>query len=500
VPDLHTAIRVAAALAFWVSAPRAGEALVVEASPPVRVTLSVYDQGFALVNELRRVTLARGENTVRFRHLPSGVDPATVSFIPLRGEAKLTVWEQQYGYDLAHVRRLMARYAGERVSVRAAGEVHEGTLLATGGAGEEDRVAPFTLQLEGGALVTFPSLEQVDEVTFPEAAAKAFVEPTLVWRLESAEEGPKNLRLSYKAEPLEWGAAYECLLKEGAASDAFLAGRAVIRNGSDGRYENARVKLVVTEGGRLPPLFPGRSSAERETERPGLRYTYGSHALQFEKLTAGSAVLHTYTLQRPLTLEAGETKHAELFTAHDIDLRRFYVYDGVRFERHQRPRRNNWDYGTEFDRTVDAHIEFENTADAGLGSDWPPGQFRLYEQDREGMVDLIGEEAFAGVKAGETGHVRLGPARGLEGAREQTGYVEVTPMHQYEESFEIRLMNHSEDEVEIRVVEHLYRWPEYEIVRADSEFTETGPQTIEFRPLVKPGGKRSIHYTVRYSW
>ena len=84
--------------------------------------------------------------------------------------------------------------------------------------------------------------------------------------------------------------------------------------------------------------------------------------------------------------------------------------------------------------------------------------------------------------------------------RARTGYTEVTPLHEYEESFEIRIENQSERATEVRVVEHLYRWPDYEIVRADTEYNETGPQTIEFRPLVKPGGKRSVHYTVRYSW
>ncbi len=42
------------------------------ASAPVRTTLSVYDRGFALVNELRRVTLTKGESIVRLTQLPAG--------------------------------------------------------------------------------------------------------------------------------------------------------------------------------------------------------------------------------------------------------------------------------------------------------------------------------------------------------------------------------------------------------------------------------------------
>ena len=58
----------------------------------------------------------------------------------------------------------------------------------------------------------------------------------------------------------------------------------------------------------------------------------------------------------------------------------------------------------------------------------------------------------------------------------------------------------SAEEVEIRVVEHLYRWPDYKVVKADMAYKELSPGIIEFRPLLKPGGRRSVHYTVRYSW
>ncbi len=73
-------------------------------------------------------------------------------------------------------------------------------------------------------------------------------------------------------------------------------------------------------------------------------------------------------------------------------------------------------------------------------------------------------------------------------------------MHEYEETFEIRLTNLGEEAALVRVVEHLYRGPEFEIVKADSEYTQTGPQTIEFRPELKPGARRALHYTVRYRW
>ena len=53
---------------------------------------------------------------------------------------------------------------------------------------------------------------------------------------------------------------------------------------------------------------------------------------------------------------------------------------------------------------------------------------------------------------------------------------------------------------EIRVVERLYRWPDFEIVKADFEYREIGPQTIEFRPVIKAGGSLTLRYTVRFRY
>ncbi len=250
----------------------------------------------------------------------------------------------------------------------------------------------------------------------------------------------------------------------------------------------------------MPPVLRRTHPSEVTPGASAQTYAYGETGPTLEHMAASSGVLKTYELPRPVTVRNGETTYVQLFSAEAVPVRRFYVYDGVRFDRFQRNRRNDWNYGTEFRRTVEMHIEFENETSQGMGQDLPPGLFRLYRRAGEEGLDLLGDDRFAGVAPDAAGHVLVGPARGLSGERERTGYSEVSPLHEYEESFEIRLVNDSDETAEVRVVEHLYRWPEYEIVRADTEYKETGDQTIEFRPLVKPGGKRSIHYTVRYAW
>lgn len=461
-----------------------------QASPPKGVTIAVYDTGFGLVSELRSATLAKGENLVKFVRLPPQLDPASISLLPVSG-GKFEVLEQQFRYDLGDLSSLLDRYLGKTIEVTTPGGARKGTLVS---ASSPPAGAPvLAISSADGAVTTLAGPDTPSEITFPDAARTAYLEPAVLLRVEAAQEGPLNLRLSYLVPGMSWDAAYEAILANDGR-EAYLVVRANVLNGSGAGFNDARVRLVATEKGSTAP-----ASGQPAGSAP-LRYSYGSPEPGFERTVASAGAVGNYELSRPLTLQRGETAHIQLFTVERLPVSRFYVYDGVRFDRFQRNRRNDWNYGTEFHRTVETRLQFSNTKDSGLGSGLPPGRFRLYEQSDNGAVELIGEDRLPAVAAGATANLLLGPARGVLGERERTGYSEITPLHEYEESFEIRLENNTSEEVEIRVVEHLYRWEEFEVVKADTDYTATGPQTIEFRPVLKPGGKRSVHYTVRYRW
>ena len=473
----------------------------VEASPPQKVTLTVYDNGKALVNELRQVNLSSGENLVIIRGVPTRLDPASASFTPVSGQTGMSVLEQQFAYDLGSADQLFSRYLGKDISVSAGSGKATGKLIgiprsADSAMGE----TPLVVQAEDGSAVVFLRPELLNGVTFPNAVKDAYLTPTLLWRTKTKVEGAQNLRLSFTCDGFKWWAGYEAVLAESGAEMSF-SGRVGLENKSGGAIENARVKLVLTEQGMIDADRLNATKARRKEQAPStLRYRYGDRWPTFEKAVASSAPQDVYELPRRLSLEAGQIKLTEIKQVSSMPVDRFFVYDGVKFDKYQRPRRNDWNYGTESHQTVETHLKFENVERFGLGIPLPPGLFRLYAQRDDGSLDLLGEDFMQSVKAGAPGNILLGPAKGLRGEREQVGYSEVTPLHDYEESFEIRLENHTEETVEIRVVEHLYRWAEYEVVKADLEYNEIEKQLIEFRPVLKPGGSRSIHYTVRYSW
>ncbi len=469
-----------------------------DATAPRGTTLSIYDSGFALVSELRTLTLAGTEERVVFKNLPSRLDAQSLSVEPVAGGKGFEVLEQRFEDDLAEPARLLQRYHNRPVQVRVADGMRQGRLSA-GWSGQPDAGALQLIQPDGG-LLSFPQWQAINEVTFPEAERNAFLEPTLIWQIRAPAEGPQNVRLNYLTDGLSWRAAYDLLLAEDGQT-VRLSSRVALRNQTGGAFREARVKLVLTEQGTVVAEEASVASrANDPTAAPPQRYPYGGREPRTELAVASLAAVETYEVPRPVNLGDGDEVQVQMVAVERLPVSRFYVYDGVRFDRFQRNRRNDWSYGTEYRTTVDTHLEFDNTAPNGLGQNLPPGRASLYQRGEGDLVDLVGRDYLLPVKQGGQGHLRLGPARGLRGERERTGYSEVKPLREYEESFEIRLSNDSDQTVVVRVVEHLYRWSDYEIVKSDLDYETTGPQTIEFQPELKPGGRRSIHYTVRYRW
>jgi len=472
----------------------------IEVAEPQDVSLTIYDTGTALVRERRRISVMEGENILHFQQLPAKLQPLSVSFSPPPHVTGITPVDQQFVYDLADADALVRAYVGRTINIVTADKTLTGKLLS--GAGvikQSDADAPFILEQEDGKLLLV-SRSDIQSIIFPDAD-QVYTWPTFIWRVEAREETMQNMRMNYSVQGMAWNAAYEVVLSDDQ-EEARFSGRFMLSNHSGGDFEEVQLRLVATEKGLASAgNWKGIDVVRDARKTPAsLRYVYGNENLTFSEWIGNLAPLFTYQLPSKMSLRNGVSKYVEFLTAEHVKVTRFFVFDGVKFDRFQRNRRNDWNYGTETHHVVESYLDFVNSSDNSLGMDLPPGLFRLYQQQTDGTIDWVGEDAIGVISVADKGEVRLGPARGLWGERERTGYGEIIPLHEYEESFEIRLENDSPHDVTIRVVEHLYRWNDFEIIRADTPYTQTGAQTIEFQPRLKSGGKRSVHYTVRYRW
>jgi hypothetical protein len=72
------------------------------------VSITVYNQGTALVKDRRTFTFAAGENQINFTDVASTIDATSVNFKSLT-DPETYVIEQNYAYDLVDTSALLAR-------------------------------------------------------------------------------------------------------------------------------------------------------------------------------------------------------------------------------------------------------------------------------------------------------------------------------------------------------------------------------------------------------
>jgi len=470
-------------VAFGVTGAYAQDDTEEQPSEEPTVSVTVYNQGTALVRDRRSFTLEEGENTVNFTDVASSIDATSVSFVSLTDPNGTIVLEQNYVYDLVNSSALLSRYIDQEITVTTADDtVFTGTLLS----GNSDII----LQSDGGVVIIRP--DDVRDIQFPALPEGLITRPTLRWLVFSSLGGEQDVELTYLTGGMNWSADYNLLLNtDNTAVD--VNGWVTLNNTSGTSYANAQLKLIAGDVNRAP--------------QPQEIYFAEDQALQGRAAVPEAAVeqreffeYQLYEVGRLVTIGNNETKQVEFVTGTDVPATTYFVYDGNEpFYGYYGPitDQGNGFYGI---TDVQSWLEFTTDEESGLGADLPAGRIRVYQEDVDGAALLIGEDRIDHTPEGETVDLYLGNAFDLVGERTQVDF-ELISRNVLRETVEIRLRNRKDDEtVQIRVPERLLRWSNWEIQNASADYTQLDSATIEFRVDVPPGEETVITYTVQYSW
>ncbi|MCC6616530.1 MAG: DUF4139 domain-containing protein [Anaerolineae bacterium] len=446
------------------------------------VSLTVYNQGTALVRDRRTFALDSGLNTVDFTDVASSIDATSVNFTSLTDPQGTVVLEQNYIYDLVDSSALLNRYLDQNIEiVTTDGTVYEGQLLS--GRGE------LIIRAEDGQVFVV-RMNEVRDIRFPDLPGGLITRPTLRWLLESATGGDQQVELTYLTGGVSWTADYNLLLATDNQS-LDLNGWITLSNTSGTAYRDAQVKLVAGDVNRVPQPQVRSDMVMEAMAAPAPTQAVEQREFYEYQL---------YEIARPVTVGNNETKQVEFVNGANVAANTFFVYEGGGpFYGYYGPISDQY-YGQMGITDVQNYLEFSTGEDSGLDADLPAGRVRVYQEDVDGAALLIGENSIDHTPSGENIQIYLGNAFDLVGERTQTNF-QIISRNVVEETFEIRLRNRKDaDTVEIRVPEHLYRWSNWEILNANMEYTKVDASTIEFRPQVEPGGETVITYTVRYTF
>ncbi len=449
---------------------------------PTGVQVTVYNNDIGVVQETRTITLTSvGVNTLQLTDVPTQIDPETVRLVATPDPAALVPLEQNYEYDLASSARLLQKYIGREIRVVTKdGTAYLGTLLAA----DENLV----LQGEDGS-VDAVSRSEIKAISFPKLPQGLTTKPSLVWLLSAAASGRQTVTLSYVTHGLAWKANYVAHLSPDNRS-MDLAGWVVLDNRSGKTFRRAHLKLVAGQ------LHQAKQVARTLTTRTKMVETAAAPAPVTERQFSE---YHLYDVPRPVTIASAQSKQVQFVTAAKVPTEKLYVLDLSNISPVPYRPATDQSFGISQKGNANVYIQFKTGEKSHLDLPLPAGRVRLYQQDQDGALLLVGEDNIRHTPISETVRLQIGQAFDVTGERQQTNFNKLG-RKSMEESFRISVQNHKSEAVTVRVVEHLYRWNNWTITDSNPAYTKLDSQTIVFELPLKANGEGTVSYTVLYRW
>ena len=465
----------------------AGAALLMAAATPVtaqqprrsgadqrqQVMITVYNQDFGLVREVRTMDLGRGPGEIEFRDVAGQIEPYTVSVRAMDGR-RLRVLEQNYRYDLLSPEQLLRKYVGRTITVYRWNSTK----------GVEEPVQAEVLSVNQA-----PILRIGNEITygvsgrmaFPEIPENLIAKPTLVWLLDAAE-GRRTVEVSYLTKGMTWRADYVMVVND-ADTRADLTGWVTLDNRSGASYQNAQLKLVAGDVQRVRDEIGRARSAPQ-----AMRVLAEADQLMTEE---GLFEYHLYTLQRPTGVLNNEQKQVTLLEASGIALQKRLVLAGDPY----RYRAQLGDMAS--NEKVSVFLEFTNSESSQLGMPLPKGIVRVYKADRAGAQQFIGEDRIDHTPRDETLRIKMGEAFDVVADRRQMEW-RVTGSCESQSLWEIELRNRKDEPVEVDVLEPIAG--DWTVLESSHAWQRVDARTFRFRVPVAVGDTTKISYRVRVKW
>lgn len=436
--------------------------------------VTIYNNGYGLVREVRRVDLPIGTIELEYGGVAEKIDPTSVAFKSLTSPSDVLILEQNYRYDLLSPVSLLERFVGRTVKYTTyrmrnnsqVEETREGTLLST----NNGTVVQF-----GDEIVINPH----GSVTLSEVPEDLLSRPTLVWLLENQVAGPQRVETAYLTNGMSWKADYVAVVNADD-SELDVTGWVTLENHSGTGYKEAAVKLVAGDVQRVqeprPPVLDRRLAMAAMA------------APQFQEKAFFE--YHLYTLQRRATVANNETKQMTLLEAADVPIKKLYIMDSPRWSAQAGAA------GVAKSK-LGVFLEFENSEEAGMGMALPKGRVRVYKADTDESLQLIGEDRIDHTPRDEKLRLKMGEAFDVVAERSQTNFRKIG-QRSSETSFKVVIRNHKDEAIEATVMEHLYG--DWAITQQSHPHRKIDATTIEFKIPVPADGEAELTYTARVNW
>ncbi len=409
-----------------------------EATAQGDLSVTIYNNGQSLVQDIRQLDIRSGRSTVTFPDVSAMIRPETLSF----NAANTTIVEQNFDFDLLTPQKLMEKAVGQEV-----------TLIRTNPAtGSETMQRAEVLSTYGGVVVRIGGNIEVlrDDglpvrVIFDRLPPNLRARPTLSVTLESSRAGTRPASIRYLTPGLGWSSDYVALYDE-TRGTVDMQGWVTLTNTTGTTFHAADTLLVAGN------VNGGRSQPRRDLVRPG------TETADRERL----GDFYLYPIAERTTIANNQTKQVSFLDVQGVPARRVYS------------REIGWLTSDSDPINASAAISFSSSRDGGLGDALPAGTVRFYQRDAAGSPQFIGENGIGHTPMGSVLSLRTGDAFDVFVQAEVESRNTITAA-EYERSLRYRVIEAGEitRQVEVeRAVDHYQTTMRY-------TFTNAKPEAVE---------------------
>lgn len=462
---------------------------------PGSTELTIYNQGFALVKDVRTLDLKTGVQHVRIEDIAQMIEANSVGIRSVSKPGSFTVLEQNYQYDLISPIAILNKAVGKRITFNqfmADGRINvlEGTLLSSptsivgdANGGNSATWNGMVIQTDDGRIILNPS-GQIEVTSIPEGLIS---KPSLLWMLDSNREGANNVELSYLTQGISWNSDYVLSLdQEGKVGG--LKGWVTLTNNSGATFKDAKLKLLAGEvfreqGGGMG----GRGRPEMAMMKAAAEDSFSEE--QFSEY-------HLYTLQRPATVANREMKQVSLLEAVGVPVTKKLVIDAMRMYGYYIPNEGQVGVG---DLKPLVFIEFKNDQASHLGMPLPMGTVKVFQRDSTGSLQMLGEASIGHTPKNEKISLSVGRSFDIVSSRKRTEFRWLgNSRNGCVETFEIEVRNRKETAETVHLFERF--GGQWKIMSNSDPFTKLESHLVDFVLELKPNQVKKVTYTVETRW
>ncbi len=450
------------------------------------IALTIYNQNFGLVKDVREIELDKGINFVRFSDVAAAIDPTTVNFMSLTAPNTVVVREQNYQYDVMDRDTILNKLVGETITLKryadngssteTTGELLNPpivTIVDTNG-NPRTKHSGIVLKTDDGIVVS-----PAGELKLSALPKDLVPKPALLWKLEAVKGGLHDTEISYQTRGLSWRCDYVAVANDDD-SQVDLTSWVTLDNKSGSSYKNASLKLLAGDVHRVQPQVHHRMAM--------MKSTMAEAAMDNQFSEKSFAEYHLYSLAGRTNVNNNETKQMSLFNANGVPTRKLYLFE---------PQGAHpiiyGGGGGDAGKKINVKLEIENVKKNNLGMALPKGKVRVYKRDSDGALQFVGEDLIDHTPRDEKIRLYIGDAFDLVGEHKQMSYTRPN-QRTTRATYQISLRNHKDEDVEITAVEHASG--DWKIKSSSHKYKKTSASKFEFTVNVPKRGETVIDYEI----